>query len=156
MCMTEFQKLSTQQIGKLGELIVQYRLLEIGIESAHLTTDAGIDLVAYSHRREKAITIQVKTNLKPKPGGGKGKLALDWWVPDNPPAELLALVDLSEKRIWIFTRDEMRMKAQQKPEGRLHFYIHTDQNVKRRNDAPAASLKEFHEFLLENRIDTLF
>jgi len=148
--------LSTQQIGKLGELIVQYRLLEIGIESAHLTTDAGIDLVAYSHRREKAITIQVKTNLKPKPGGGKGKLALDWWVPDNPPAELLALVDLSEKRIWIFTRDEMRMKAQQKPEGRLHFYIHTDQNVKRRNDAPAASLKEFHEFLLENRIDTLF
>ena len=148
--------MSTQQIGKLGELIVQYRLLEIGIESAHLTTDAGIDLVAYSHRREKAITIQVKTNLKPKPGGGKGKLALDWWVPDNPPAELLALVDLSEKRIWIFTRDEMRMKAQQKPEGRLHFYIHTDQNVKRRNDAPAASLKEFHEFLLENRIDTLF
>lgn len=154
--MTEFPKLSTQQIGKLGELLVQYRLLTIGVESAHLTTNAGIDLVAYSHRRKEAITIQVKTNLKPKPGGGKGKLALDWWVPDNSPAELFALVDVSENRIWIFTREEMKAKAQQKTEGRLHFYIYTDQNVKRRKDAPAASLQDFEDYLLERRIGTLF
>lgn len=149
-------KLSTQQIGKLGELLVQYRLLLIGVESAHLTTDSGIDLVAYSHSRKEAITIQVKTNLKPKPGGGKGKLALDWWVPDNSPAELFALVDVSENRIWVFTRDEMKAKAQQQPEGRLHFYIHTEQKVKRRKDAPAASLQDFEGFLLENRVGTLF
>ena len=149
-------KLSTQQIGKLGELLVQYRLLLIGIESAHLTTDSGIDLVAYSHSRKAAITIQVKTNLKPKPGGGKGKLALDWWVPDNSPAELFALVDVSENRIWVFTHDEMNAKAQQQPEGRLHFYIHTEQKVKRRKDAPAASLQDFEGFLLENRVGILF
>ncbi|HEY5581223.1 MAG TPA: hypothetical protein VIK56_08675 [Rhodoferax sp.] len=154
--MTELLKLSTQQIGKLGEFLVQYRLLEVGVESAHLTTDAGIDLVAYSHRRKEAITIQVKTNLKAKPGGGKGKLALDWWMPENSPAALFALVDVSEKRIWIFTREEMKANAQQKPEGRLHFYIHTDQNVKRRKDAPAASLHDFEVFLLENRIGSLF
>ena len=154
--MTASPKLSTQQIGKLGELLVQYRLLLIGVESAHLTTDAGIDLVAYSHGKKEAITIQVKTNLQPKPGGGKGKLALDWWVPDNSPAELFALVDISEKRIWVFTRDEMKEKAQQQPEGRLHFYIYTATNIRRRKDAPAASLQEFEEFLLENRIGTLF
>lgn len=154
--MSASPKLSTQQIGKLGELLVQYRLLIIGVESAHLTTDAGIDLVAYSQGKKEAITIQVKTNLQPKPGGGKGKLALDWWVPDNSPAELFALVDISEKRIWIFTHDEMKEKAQQQPEGRLHFYIHTDPNIKRRKDAPAASLQEFEGFLLENRIGTLF
>ena len=154
--MNSSSKLSTQQIGKLGELLVQYRLLLIGIESAHLTTDSGIDLVAYSHSRKEAITIQVKTNLKPKPGGGKGKLALDWWVPDNSPAEIFALVDLSENRIWVFTRDEMKAKAQQQPEGRLHFYIHTEQKVKRRKDAPAASLQDFENFLLENRVGTLF
>lgn len=154
--MTLSPKLSTQQIGKLGELLVQYRLLSIGVESAQLTTDSGIDLVAYSHRREEAITIQVKTNLKPKPGGGRGKLALDWWLPDNSPAELFALVDISENRIWVFTRDEMKAKAQQQPEGQLHFYIHTEENVKRRTNAPAASLQEFEEFLLENRIGTLF
>lgn len=154
--MTESPKLSTQQIGKLGELLVQYRLLEIGIESAHLTTDAGIDLVAYSNRRKEAITIQVKTNLKPKPGGGKGKLALDWWVPHNSPAALFALVDVSDRRVWIFTREEMKVKAQQQPEGRLHFYIHTEQNVKRRKDAPAVSLQDFEEYLLERRIETFF
>ena len=117
--MNSSPKLNTQQIGKLGELLVQFRLLSIGVESAHLTTDSGIDLVAYSNIRKEAITIQVKTNLKPKPGGGKGKLALDWWVPDNSPAEIFALVDLSENRVWAFTRDEMKLKAQQQPEGRL-------------------------------------
>jgi hypothetical protein len=50
----------------------------------------------------------------------------------------------------------MKAKAQQQPEGRLHFYIHTDPDIKRRKDAPAASLKEFEEFLLENRIGSLF
>ena len=154
--MTAPLKLNTQQIGKLGELLVQYRLLLIGVESAHLTTDAGIDLVAYSQEKKEATTIQVKTNLQPKPGGGKGKLALDWWVPDNSPAELFALVDISGNRIWLFTRDEMKEKAQQQPEGRLHFYIHTDPSIKRRSDAPAASLQEFEEYLLENRISTLF
>lgn len=156
MIMTPLLKLSTQQIGKLGELLVQYRLLLIGVESAHLTTDSGIDLVAYSPGKKEAITIQVKTNLQPKPGGGKGRLALDWWVPDNSPAELFALVDVSEQRIWVFTRNEMKAKAQQQPEGRLHFYIHVDPNIKRRKDAPAALLQEFDEFLLENRIATLF
>lgn len=155
--MTPPLKLTTQQIGKLGELFVQYRLLSFGIESAQLTTDSGIDLVAYSHSRKEAITIQVKTNLKPKPGGGKGgKLALDWWAPDNSPAQVFTLVDVSENRIWVFTHDEMKEKAQQHSKGRFHFYIYTDPDVKRRKDAPAASVQEFKEFLLENRIDSLF
>ncbi len=36
---------NTQQIGKCGELLVQYLLLKRGIESALLTTDYGIDLI---------------------------------------------------------------------------------------------------------------
>ena len=39
--------LTTQQRGRCGELLVQYILLKHGIESAPLTTDTGIDLVAY-------------------------------------------------------------------------------------------------------------
>jgi len=58
--MARTAKLTTQQIGKLGELLVQYRLLSFGIESAHLTTDSGIDLVAYSPNRNTAFT-QEKT-----------------------------------------------------------------------------------------------
>ena len=52
--------LTTAQIGKSGEQ-VQYRLLLLGIESAPMSTDNGIDLVAYSPRLAQAITIQVKT-----------------------------------------------------------------------------------------------
>lgn len=44
--MTEI-KLGTQAIGAAGELLVQYQLLKLGIDSARLTTDSGIDLVMY-------------------------------------------------------------------------------------------------------------
>jgi hypothetical protein len=63
-------KLAKQQIGRCGELLVQQKLLLYGIESAPMTTDSGIDLVVYSPRERNALTIQVKTNLKAKPGGG--------------------------------------------------------------------------------------
>ena len=33
--------MTTQHIGAAGELLVQYRLLKLGIDSARLTTDAG-------------------------------------------------------------------------------------------------------------------
>jgi hypothetical protein len=49
-------KLTTAQIGLAGELLVQEQLLLHGIESAPLTTDTGIDLVAYSPRRSDGRT----------------------------------------------------------------------------------------------------
>jgi hypothetical protein len=63
---------TTRHIGAAGELLVQYRLLKVGIDSARLTTDAGIDLVVYAPGSAEATTVQVKTNLAPKPAGGKG------------------------------------------------------------------------------------
>lgn len=66
-------QLTSAQIGRSGELLVQYRLLCLGIESSPMSTDAGIDLVAYSPEQSKARTVQVKTNLKPKPGAAKAK-----------------------------------------------------------------------------------
>lgn len=156
MLMARTQKLTTQQIGKLGELLVQYRLLSFGIESAHLTTDSGIDLVAYSSNRKAAFTIQIKTNLQPKPGGGKGKAALDWWVPQDSPAELFAFVDVSENRVWLFAHSELEQYAQQKSNGRFHLYMYTDPSVNRRKNTGASFVNEFEEFNLENRIGSLF
>jgi hypothetical protein len=155
MIMAGTLKLTTQQIGKLGELYVQFRLLSFGIESAPLTTDSGIDLVAYSPGRTKAFTIQVKTNLKPKPGGGKGKPALDWWVPDDSPAELFALVDVSENRIWLFTPAEIKEYAQQQSNGRFHLYMHIEPGIKRRANSRPALIHQFEGFKLENRIGSL-
>jgi hypothetical protein len=42
--------ISKQQIGKCGELLVQFNLLSDGIESSQMTTDSGVDLFAYSQR----------------------------------------------------------------------------------------------------------
>jgi len=83
--------LTTQQIGRAGELLTQQKLLLLGIDSAPLTTDSGIDLVTFSKRKEDAITIQVKSNLKPKDAGGRWKLCLDWWVREDSPADLFSV-----------------------------------------------------------------
>jgi hypothetical protein len=39
---------TTLHIGAAGELLVQYKLLKYGVDSAAMTTDSGIDLIAYS------------------------------------------------------------------------------------------------------------
>lgn len=146
--------LTTQQIGRLGELLVQYKLLERGIESAPMTTDAGIDLVAYSGINGRSFTIQVKTNLAPKPGGGKGAPAVDWWVAEDCPAELYAFADVSTRRVWLLTKQQLKLAAQQRSSGRFHLYIYTTASTSsgyaRHGD------ERFSEFLFENCASALF
>lgn len=149
-------KITKAQIGKAGELLVQQKLLLYGVESASLTTDSGIDLVAYSAKRQNAITIQVKTNLKAKPGGGKGRLAIDWWAPQDSPADLFAFVDLERSRVWLIKKTELDTLAQQKPEGRYHFFMTVDPTAKARRDGKPFHDYEFEKFLIENRIHKLF
>ena len=149
-------KLTTQQIGKCGELWVQYQLLLNGIESAPMTTDSGVDLVAFSRKENKAVTIQVKTNLKPKPGGGKGRLSIDWWIPQNSIAELFAFVELEQRQIWVIKNQEMDSLAQQKPEGRYHFFMVIDPSAKDRKDNKEFRIFEFEKYKLENRIHEIF
>ncbi len=143
-------KLSTQQIGKSGELLVQYKLLKMGVESSPLTTDSGVDLVAYSPRKEKPLTIQVKTNLKPKPGGGKGKLTLDWWTPEDHKVDLYALVDLESEKIWLLTPKQLSKEAQQNPKGRYHIYMNLDPTLKPKKLDRKSFLFEFESYLIEN------
>jgi hypothetical protein len=145
-------ELTKQQIGRCGELLVRQRLLLKGIESAPMTTDSGVDLVAYSPRKKGAITIQVKTNWKAKPGGGKGKPAIDWWIPEDSPAQIFALVELDRDRIWLFTATEISQLAQQHPHGRYHFFMAVDPTAMRRRDGKAFHEYEFEKFLLENRV----
>jgi hypothetical protein len=148
--------LSKLQIGRCGELLVQYTLLLRGIESAPMSTDAGIDLVAYSPTMHEPLTIQVKANLKPKPGGGKGKAALDWWLPHDSPAKLIALVDLSSQRIWLFETAEIPQIAQQETETKFHIYMYTDPTHRPKKAGRLAHAHEFGRYLLENRSHEVF
>lgn len=148
--------LTTAQIGRCGELLVQYELLLLGVESAPLSTDAGIDLVAYAPGAREARTIQVKSNHKAKPSGGKGKPALDWWVPENNPAQLVALVDLSTKAIWVLLKEELAILAQQKSGGRLHIYMYTDPTHMPKTAGRLSHTRDFEGYRMENRAHELF
>lgn len=149
-------QLNTAQIGRCGELLVQYFLLLRGIESAPMSTDSGVDLVAYTPILREAITIQVKTYLKAKPGGGKGKPALDWWLPEETPAQLIALVDLSSQRLWMFKKNELPTLAQQRSNGRFHLYMYTDPTHRPKKTDRLAHMYEFEKYLFENRAHELF
>jgi hypothetical protein len=104
----------TQHIGAAGELLVQYQLLKMGIDSARMTTDAGVDLVVYAPGDRSARTVQVKTNMSPKPAGGRGPLSRGWFFPDQCPAQLLAFVALDTDTAWLFTLKEAQELAQQR------------------------------------------
>ena len=149
-------KLSNARIGRAGELLVQYELLILGVESAPMTTDSGIDLVVYSAKTFRARTIQVKANLAPKASGGKGKAALDWWFPQDSPAEIIAWVDLSHRRIWCFEKTEALSIAQQKSSGRAHLYMYTDPTHKPKKTDRVAHAHEFERYLLQNSGQALF
>lgn len=148
--------LTSAQIGRCGELLVQYELLLLGVDSSRMSTDAGVDLVAYSPVSELPKTIQVKANLKPKPGGGKGKPSLDWWIPEGSPAQIVALTDLSTRRIWIFKMQEIAKVAQQRSSGKFHLYMNTDPTLRPRKTDRLSFAYEFERYLLENRSHELF
>lgn len=148
-------ELSTAQIGRCGELLVQMELLRRGIESSSMTTDTGIDLVAYSPITSKATTIQVKTNLKPKFGSGAtAKPYLNCWVNENCPAELLAIVDLSETKVWLFPMPVFRSLAQQNSSGRDQLYFYRAGEEDRSGRMMIES--DLNPHLFENRVEHLF
>jgi hypothetical protein len=145
--------MNSQHIGAAGELLVQYRLLKLGIDSARLTTDAGIDLVVYAPADRSAITVQVKANFGPKPAGGKGPLNRSWYFPHAYPAQLLALVALDVDAVWIFTIDGARELAQQHSEkGMRQLYWRRD----RVDATPRRFEDEMDCYRLEHRAGRLF
>jgi hypothetical protein len=118
---------STRHIGAAGELLVQYKLIKHGVDSARMTTDSGIDLVAYSNKGEKAYTIQIKTKKQPLWAGGKGKRALGWFLHNDSPADLIAAVNLETDQVWLFTKQEFRELAQQhSKKGNLQLVMYLD------------------------------
>ena len=145
---------STQHIGAAGELLVQYRLLKLGIDSARMTTDAGIDLVVYAPGNRSATTVQVKANLAPKPAGGRGPMSRSWYFPHDCPAQVIALVALDVDTVWLLSLDEAKQHAQQ----------HSARGIRQlywRIDAPAAGSSLKHErqmsqYLLEVQAPALF
>ncbi len=124
-------KLDTQQIGRCGELFVQYMLLKHGVESAPLTTDPGIDLVAFPNvkaspeERRKPLTIQVKTSTHHSEASYPMCKWLLWEIPNDCPADYIAAVDLERQKFWLISTKEFIQKAARcaKQRSRILWYI---------------------------------
>lgn len=135
-------------------MLVQYKLLKLGIDSARLSTDAGIDLVVCAPATRVASTVQVKANLAPKPAGGRGPLSRGWYFPHDCPAQLVALVALDVDRVWMFTMDEACQLAQQHSTRGIHqLYWQLEPRAAR---SPVRVESEMRPYLLEARASTLF
>jgi hypothetical protein len=92
--------------------------------------------------------------MQPTPGGGRGKMALDWRISETSPAKAVALVDLETQRIWLFLQSELATIAQQKSGGRLHFYFYTD--PKTRPHAAGRLDHEYDDYLIDQQIERIF
>jgi len=103
---------STIQISRLSIALVERQLKENRINTMRSSAERGIHLVC-PDRSPAPIKIQVKGNAGPKPAGGKGKLALDWWIEEDALAGIVALVDLSTERVWLMTFNEVERLAEQ-------------------------------------------
>lgn len=151
----ERKKTTTRHIGAAGELLVQYKLIKEGVDSALMTSDAGIDLVAYSPAGAKAYTIQVKAKEQPVRAGGKGKASLGWFLRNDSPADIVATVDLDKDRVWLFKMAEFHELAQQhSKKGIRQLYMYVDASVRTKHQC--AHVAQFDKFLLERRVQELF
>ena len=117
---------TTQQRGRCGELLVQYMLLKYGIESAPLTTDTGIDLVAYPRAaskwpNKKPATIQVKTSTH----RGTSEKWIEWNLPEDCPADYIATVDLERNKFWFFPVADFKKLAKRAGRGYLRLWWST-------------------------------
>ena len=111
---------STRQIGKCGELLVQYRLLKHGIESAPLTTDLGIDLIAFPDIEQKPLKIQVKTSTH---HGDVGERYLRWQIPEDCPADYVAAVDFERDKFWLIRTEEFKRIAYRRADRKLDLRL---------------------------------
>jgi hypothetical protein len=109
------------QTGAWGVLVVQRDLLSLGIDSAPMTTDSGIDLLAYDCKSKRSFSIQVKTS-----GMALSKTRPDWKIKKNKlnDAELFAFVLKNQKgEAWYLSQaDFKRHKRRYNNEYALTFY----------------------------------
>jgi len=142
-------ELNTQQIGRCGELLVQYLLLKRGIESAPLTTDFGIDLVAFRTDNKSPVSIQVKTCTYQK----ENDKWVEWWVADDCPAQYIVVVDLERNKCWFFDfKNEYQKCASKSGEGRRLWWPIPEYEYER---APRKE-GQFKDYELETVIPKLF
>jgi hypothetical protein len=136
---------STREINLAGIRVVASLLRNLGAEVQE-TGETGIHLFAQYQLDEDPVAIAVRANAGPKPAGGNGKPALDWWVSEETTADQVAFVDLFSGRVWLMPIDQLRTLAQQRSNGQFHLIMVVAESV--RSKHARIRDRDFNEFLL--------
>ncbi|MBD3178825.1 MAG: hypothetical protein GF417_04070 [Candidatus Latescibacteria bacterium] len=142
--------ISKTLIGQSGRMLTHVLLTREGLDVRK--GEKSTDLIINLERPKREFSVMTTTNLKPKKAGGKGKYALDWWVPKDCEADFVACSDLESLRVWIFRTEEIPDLAQQQTSGKYHLYMYTDRKVALRGKKDMKFDYEFESFRLENRV----
>lgn len=134
-------KLTSRQIGRCGELFVQYKLLKYGVDSSNLTVDVGIDLVAYSSIGGKPLRIQVKTSSPHSDRAGEKYLR--WQIPESCPADYIAAVDFENDKFWLIRTEGFRQLARHRADGELDLRVSLPGGESTRVKLKEAQIKEY-------------
>ena len=151
--MTEPEKRTTQQVGRCGELLVQYKLLKHGVDSAPMTTDYGIDLVAFAHKTQPTVTIQVKATERHHTDATSAWV--EWAMPKKCIADYVAVVDLERDKAWLLGREEFESASQRTTdEGRrLWWYVPEPRYDSRE---PKRMEEHYEEYRMDSSIPKVF
>jgi hypothetical protein len=92
------------KIGTIGELLVQLRLLQYGVQAAAPLKDSGNDLIALKGFAIRCIQVKTSTNSMPA------------WPPTEKHYHLLALVklighdhelDINASKVYLLSKEEL-------------------------------------------------
>lgn len=114
----------------------------------------AFDLAAYSIAARRALTIQVKTVVKPTTARAKGRRALAWTMKRDGSAEIAALVDLSTGRVWLLPLEQFFELAQQQRSRNAQLLFFDEVTVGSGGDE--AGVDKFAEYLLDETVGVRF
>ena len=81
-------------------------------------------------------------------------MLLSWDLRETSPAQMVAIVDLSTERVWLFRDEEFDKVAQQNKGGNRKFFIYTDPEA-RPKEGRLSMDSDFEGHLIEARIEEL-
>jgi 5-methylcytosine-specific restriction protein A len=147
--------ITSREISEQGQALVEDRLRGLGFTVVPAPAASGSHLIVSRGGGSVARRLWVTANLKPKPGGGSGPLTLNWQIRRNVSADVIGLVDLSTKKVWLLLASEVERIPQQHNPTYHHMIMVARSDW---TSAPHSRIRvnQFEDLLLERRAESLF
>lgn len=139
--------MSTDKTERLGQLLIRYQLLELGIP----TQVVGEDLLT-SDREQRRRTIQVYVADGAADVGG----VCAWRIARDPERDVIALIDIETERCWALEADDITRFSKVQTDGSRLIYTYAMPTFDPEKTGHAVFSADFDKMLLATRAKGLF